>query len=96
MLGTIIKRCDTGHRYLIQWYNKDTNEQEEEHLFGALTRRDQHEEDGYVLAMDKNDDIYKPAKTISISDDRTELTVKFINLDDNSLSKYKSFFDYFN
>jgi hypothetical protein len=83
MLGTIKDRVGTGHQYLIEWYDKSENEQKEEHLFGAFTRRDKHTKDSYVLAIDENDNIYKPAKTKAISDDQKRLTVQFIDLNQN-------------
>ncbi len=96
MLGTIKERRDTGHRYLIKWFNGDENEQKEEHLFGAFIRRNEHRKDGYVLAIDDNDQIYKPAKTIKVSDDKKQLTIRYKNLVEKSYSKYELFFDYFN
>ncbi len=79
MLGTIIDRVDTGHKYLIDWCDDSKSEQKEEHLFGAFVRRDRHYKNGYVLAMDNNK-IYKPAKTISISNNKQTLTVQFDDL----------------
>ncbi len=91
MLGTIKDRVGTGHQYLIEWFDKSISKQNEEHLFGAFNRRDQHRENAYVLAMDDQDNIYKPAKTISISDDRKHLKVRFLNTGEHSSSRYEYF-----
>jgi hypothetical protein len=79
MLGAIKDRVGTGHQYLIEWFDRNENEQQEEHLFGAFTRRDKHWENSYVLAMDDNDNIYKPATTKTILNEK-RLQVEFINL----------------
>ena len=80
MLGMIQARVGTGHQYTIKWSNGTINDQKEEHLFGAFTRRDQHRKDNYVLAMDTEDDLYKLAKTIAVFKDDKRLTVQFIPL----------------
>ncbi|CAF0922263.1 unnamed protein product [Rotaria sordida] len=86
MLGTIKTREGTGHLYKIQWCNERTSEQIDEHLFGAFSRRYKHRIDDYVLAIDNNDAIYKLAKVQSISNDRKNLKVQFINLNKNNNS----------
>jgi hypothetical protein len=93
MLGTIKDRCDTGHEYLIEWFDHSENKQKEEHLFGAFVRRNKHYEDGYVLAMDK-DKIYKPARTKSILNDQ-EILVQFINLNENQENSSPRFINFF-
>jgi len=94
MLGTVKERVDTGHRYSIEWSDGSLNKQKEEHLFGAFNRRNKHRRDYYVLAMDDSDEIYKPAKTISILNDQKRLEVEFINLDrteEHSSPRYEHF-----
>jgi hypothetical protein len=91
MLGTIKDRIKSGHQYVIEWFDGSENEQIEEHLFGSFTRRDRHRIDDYVLAMDKNDSLYKPAKMTLISDDRKTVTVQFIDLDKNPSSRFDHF-----
>ncbi|CAF3863314.1 unnamed protein product, partial [Adineta steineri] len=81
MLGTIKKRVGNGHEYLIDWWNGCKNEQKDEFLFpGVFTQPDNHQVNNIVLAFDENDSLYKPAKIHSISNDRKNLQVKFINL----------------
>jgi hypothetical protein len=93
MLGEIKDRIGTGHQYKIEWSSGPGGEQKEEHLFGAFTRRDKHFQDGYVLALDDNDKIYKPARTISISNDGKTLTVQFLNKnEENSSPRYLNLF----
>jgi hypothetical protein len=88
MLGTIIDRIKNGHTYIIEWCDESKTEQQDEHLFGAFTRQIKHKKGNYVLAIDDNDKLYKPAKIKSISNDEKSLTVQFTNLnknyDDNS------------
>lgn len=78
MLGTIIDRARSGHRYLIKWSNEKESEQEEELLFGAFTRRIEPQVGDLVLAMN---DIYtyQPAEVKAISGDKKTLTVRFLN-----------------
>jgi hypothetical protein len=80
MLGTIQDRVGNGHEYIIEWCNSRKNEQKDEHLFGAFKRHVQHNENDYVLAIDDNDKLYKPARIKSISNDRRSLRVQFTNL----------------
>ncbi|CAF0834055.1 unnamed protein product [Adineta steineri] len=81
VLCTIKKRVGNGHEYLIDWWNGCKNEQKDEFLFpGVFTQPDNHQVNNIVLAFDENDSLYKPAKIHSISNDRKNLQVKFINL----------------
>jgi hypothetical protein len=77
LLGTIKKRIKSGHDYLIRWCDETETQQTEEHLFGAFTRRNQHQLNDRVLAIDDEQYIYKPAKIIGHSNDWKMLTVRF-------------------
>jgi hypothetical protein len=78
MLGTIINRTASGHKHEIEWCDNRVSEQEEEYLFGAFNYIEHRKTNDYVLALDNNQNIYKPAKIINISDDRKILTVEFL------------------
>ena len=79
MLGMIEARVSTGHQYRIKWANGMSNNQKEEHLFGAFTRRDQHRKDNYVLAMDAEDNLYKFARTLVVFKDDNRLNIQFLD-----------------
>jgi hypothetical protein len=79
MLGTLIKRVESGHEYIIRWCDETESKQEEEHLFGAFTRCIQHRLDDLVLAMDNEECIYKPAQVTRISNIHQTLTVRFLD-----------------
>lgn len=87
MLGTIIDRIGTGHLYIIEWFDGSRSQQKEEHLFGAFIRRNRHYLHAYVLAMDIDDKIYKPAQIISISNNGCTLHVQFFNRNRKTLPK---------
>ena len=78
MLGTITNRTESGHKYLIKWCDNCERAQEEEHLFGAFSYIEHRDVGDYVLALDDNQSIYKPAKITGISDGGNKLTVKFL------------------
>lgn len=80
LLGTIIDRLKSGHRYKIRWYDDTESNQEEEHLFGAFIRRNNYHRGDRVLALDEDDYTYKPARIKKLpddSDDRKTLNVCF-------------------
>jgi hypothetical protein len=79
MLGTIIDRLESGHEYTIKWCDETKSSQEEEDLFGAFRRRIEPQVDYFVLAMDNDQCIYKPAKVTMISEDRKTLTIRFLD-----------------
>ncbi|CAF1439450.1 unnamed protein product [Rotaria magnacalcarata] len=79
MLGTIQRRVGNGHRYSIEWCCASVSEQTDEHLLGAFTRRNKHRIGDYVLAIDSVEGIYKLAEVLSITDDRKNVKVKFID-----------------
>lgn len=79
MLGMIEGRVNTGHQYRIKWADGSSNNQKEEHLFGAFTRRDQHRKDNYVLAMDAEDNLYKFARTLVVFKDDNRLNIQFLD-----------------
>lgn len=80
MLGMIEDRANTGHQYKIKWADGKSSIQKEEHLFGALTRRDQHRKDSYVLAMDAEDNVYKFARTLAVYKDDHRLNIQFLDI----------------
>ncbi len=77
LLGIIIKRIESGHEYIIDWCDKTESNQSEEHLFGAFTRRNQHQINDRVLAFDNQQCIYKSAVVINHLNDGKMLTVRF-------------------
>ena len=77
LLGTIIDRIASGHKYLIRWCNGKENTQTEDHLFGTLIRRNRCDINDRVLALDDDQYIYKPATIIKRFDDEKTLTVRF-------------------
>ena len=83
MLGTISDRVGYGHTYIVQWHDETESQQEEEHLFRSITKPMQHRLNGFVLATDNEQYIYKPGRIITISDDRQTLTVRFIDSEDD-------------
>jgi hypothetical protein len=84
MLGTIIDRVEPGYKYIIQWCDETKSSQEEEHLFGAFRRRIEPQVDYFVLAIDDDQYIYKPAKVTVISRDRKTLTIRFLDSKKNN------------
>lgn len=77
LLGTIADRIESGHKYIIHWCDESTSTQTEEHLFGALIRRNRCLINDQVLALDEDQYIYKSATILSQSDDGKMLTVRF-------------------
>ena len=77
LLGTIVDRIESGHKYIIHWCDERTSNQTEEHLFGALIRRNRCQIKDQVLALDEDQYIYKPATILAQSDDGKTLTVRF-------------------
>ena len=65
MLGTIIDRVQFGHTYVVKWCDGKDGTQEEEHLFGAFTKRIKPKVNCFVLAIDNDECIYKAAKVVS-------------------------------
>jgi len=64
---------------MIRWCDDTKSQQGEEHLFGAFTRRNQHEINNLVLAIDNDQYTYKPAKVIGHSNHGKTLTVRFVD-----------------
>jgi hypothetical protein len=83
MLGTIIERIESGHKYIVHWCDETKSEQTEEHLFGAFTKRNQHQMNNRVLAIDREQYIYKPAIVIGHSKDWKMLTVRYTDPEEN-------------
>ncbi|CAF4354296.1 unnamed protein product, partial [Adineta steineri] len=81
MLGTIIDRVESGHRYLIKWCDETESYQEEEHLFGTFSTHNEHQINYYVLAVDGDQYIYKPARIKKILNDKRTLNIRFLDAD---------------
>lgn len=77
LLGTIIDRIESGHKYIIRWCNEQQDTQTEDHLFGTLMRRNLCQINDRVLALDDDQYIYLPATIIDQSKDGKTLTVRF-------------------
>ena len=89
LLGTILQRTESGHKYTIRWCNDKETDQAEQHLFGAFTRRNQHRVGDRVLALNKEQYVYKPARVIALVKDGKELIIRFTDPEEND--RYISF-----
>ena len=72
-----MERITNGHTYQIQWCDGTTSEQEEAHLFGKFSQVGSPAVGHYVLALDSNEMIYRPAVVKNISFDSKTATVQF-------------------
>ncbi|CAF1294902.1 unnamed protein product [Adineta ricciae] len=90
MLGTIIRRLESGHRFLIKWSDNAESAQEEEYLFGVFTPRIEFFVNCYVLAVDDSEYIYRIGQVKKISDDRSTLTIRFIDSDNEKIADVPS------
>ena len=79
MLGTIREQRSSGNEYTIEWYDGTQSIQDERHLFGAFHRCLEHRQGALVLAINADLTDYEFAKIISMSDDQTTLTVRYID-----------------
>jgi hypothetical protein len=78
MLGEIKNRTPCGHKHMIHWCDKKESIQKEEHLFGEFKSDIRHALNDFVLAIDNDQYLYKPAKIINLSKDRKTLTIEFL------------------
>jgi len=89
LLGTIVDRTDIPHEYIINWCypNEDVKEPEdackqtEEHLFGAHAWYNQLQVGDYVLAVDEQSYVYKPARVIELINGN-QVNIRFLNSQD--------------
>lgn len=81
MLGTVDERIGNGHEYQIKWCNGEIGQEDDEHLFAPPTANVQFDVNQYVLTIDVEEKIYRLGQIISISNDRTTLTVRLCRPD---------------
>ena len=79
MLGTVLRREPLGHEYFIRWRDGTESIQDEQHIFTPPDRCYRDQVNNYVLVVDMTGWGCRPAKIIALSDDRTTVTIGYLD-----------------